>query len=131
MESALVDFVQSLIDGGDVDQEVCTNVVQNFDPVVMFGNAANWLGIMGEGQRLVSGMGPINTTRNRVQEHKEMAVKYHILVESMGDTGRMPLSFKVWRRWVWAQSRIAGRGMGIALFPSLRLPPRVTTVFFS
>ena len=94
LEAALVVFIQSLIEGGDVVPEVVDNVKQNWDMGIMYGNAANWLGVMQEVEATARGLSPMNAARNRVSEVTTMAVQYHILVESMSDTGVMGPAFK-------------------------------------
>ena len=43
MESALLTFIQSLVEGGDVDSEVVDNVAQNWDMSVPARlNARTW-----------------------------------------------------------------------------------------
>jgi hypothetical protein len=94
MEKALVTFVQSVVEGGDVDSEVVDHVVQNWDMSVMFGCAANWLGIHQEFSRSFEKASPMHVSRNRVAEVSAMAIQWHILIESMGDSGALGPAFK-------------------------------------
>ena len=94
MEKALVTFVQSIVEGGDVDSEVVDHVVQNWDMSVMFGCAANWLGILQEFSRSFEKASPMHVSRNRVTEVNAMAIQWHILIESMGDSGALGPAFK-------------------------------------
>lgn len=115
MESALVTFVQSLVEGGDVGSEVVDHVAQNWDQSVMFGNAANWLGVMQEFSRAFEGAAPMHASRNRVAEVHTMAVQWHILIESMGDTNALGAAFKSDYRELCALRRLSLSRKGLPL----------------
>lgn len=92
-EHALCEFVKCLIEG-EPHKEVVENVCSNWDEVIMFGSCVNWLGIAQEASRTCEGLSAMNKSRNNPELSKTMSVLYHILIESMGDTGAMRPSFK-------------------------------------
>jgi hypothetical protein len=90
-EEALVFFLLSLVEGGDVDEEVVDNVAQNWDNNIMFANAVNWSCIASES---TYGMSTMNAARNTKEPANNLSVQYHILIESLADTGNMGTNFK-------------------------------------
>lgn len=95
-EQSLVSFALSLVEGGDVPDEVMDNVCANWNSSVMFGNAINWSGRTKETHfnHQQFHMSNLNMARNDVSVIRRLGIQYHILIETIADTDKLGLSFK-------------------------------------